>query len=59
VAMLKIAMCRRQKPLLLVLDNLPAHKAHLVQDYVETTKGKLGLHFLPGYALEMNPDELV
>ena len=27
--------------------------------YVESTNGKLELHFLPGYAPELNPDELV
>jgi len=31
----------------------------MVQEYVESTKGKLELHFLPGYAPELNPDELV
>ena len=28
-------------------------------NYVESTNGKLELHFLPGYAPELNPDELV
>ena len=56
--MLKQIMRRRRKPLFLVIDSLPAHKAKLVSDYVETTKGKLKLYFLPGYA-ELNPDELV
>jgi transposase len=42
-----------------VLDSLPAHKARVVQDYVVSTNGKLELHFLPGYAPELNPDELV
>jgi transposase len=59
VAMLKQIMRRRRKPLFLVIDSLPAHKAKLVSDYVETTKGKLKLYFLPGYAPELNPDELV
>ena len=59
VAMLKQIMRRRRKPLFLVIDSLPAHKARLVSDYVETTKGKLKLYFLPGYAPELNPDELV
>jgi len=27
--------------------------------YVESTNGMLTLHFLPGYAPELNPDELV
>lgn len=59
VTMLKLLMRRRRNPLYLVLDNLPTHKAKVVRDYVETTKGKLELHFLPGYAPELNPDELV
>ena len=56
--MLKQIMRRRRKPLFLVIDSLPAHKAKLVRDYVETTNGKLKLYFLPGYAPELNPDEL-
>ena len=59
VALLKVIMRGRRKPLFLVLDSLPAHKAKMVQAYVESTKGKLELHFLPGYAPESNPDELV
>ena len=59
VAMLKQIMRRRRKPLFLVIDSLPAHKAKLVRDYVEATDGKLQLYFLPGYAPELNPDELV
>ena len=59
VALLKVIMRGRRKPLFLVLDSLPAHKAKMVHTYVESTKGKLELHFLPGYAPELNPDELV
>ena len=59
VTMLKLLMRRRRNPLYLVLDNLPSHKAKAVRDYVEATRGKLELHFLPGYAPELNPDELV
>lgn len=59
VGMLKLLMLRRRHPLYLVLDSLPAHKARMVRDYVDTTNGKLELHFLPGYAPELNPDELV
>ena len=42
-----------------VVDGLPAHKTALVKTYVEATNGMLTLHFLPGYAPELNPDELV
>jgi transposase len=54
----KMMRCRR-KPVHLVLDSLPAHKTAKVRDYVMSTKGRLTLHFLPGYAPDLNPDELV
>src|SRR5215472_6666168 len=59
VAMLKLIMRGRRKPLYLLLDSLPAHKAKVVRDYEKATNGKLKLFFLPGYAPELNPDELV
>ena len=59
VVLLKKMMHRRVKPVHLVLDSLPAHKTALVKAYVATTKGRLTLHFLPGYAPDLNPDELV
>ncbi len=59
VALLKKLMHRRKKPLHLVLDGLPAHKQKVVKNYVAATEGRLTLHFLPGYAPELNPDELV
>ena len=59
VALLRQLMHRRRKPVRLILDSLPAHKTRLVRDYVESTAGMLSLHFLPGYAPELNPDELV
>jgi transposase len=59
VAMLKLIMDRRRRPLFLILDSLPAHKAKVVLDYVKEKNGKLKLFFLPGYAPELNPDELV
>jgi len=59
VELLRRLMHRRKKPVRMVLDSLPAHKTRVVRDYVESTEGKLSLHFLPGYAPELNPDELV
>src|SRR6202030_356256 len=59
VSLLQRMMRRRSKPVHLVLDGLPAHKTTLVKTYVASTKGMLTLHFLPGYAPELNPDELV
>ena len=59
VGMLELLMKHRRRPLFLVLDNLATHKAKVVNEYVASTKGKLELHYLPGYAPELNPDELV
>jgi transposase len=52
-------MRRRKSPVLLVLDSHPAHIAKSVARYVQSLKGRLELHFLPGYAPELNPDEFV
>jgi transposase len=49
----------RQGPVFLVLDGHPAHIAKAVAQYVQSLKGRLELHFLPGYAPELNPDEFV
>ena len=59
VVMLKDLMKGRKKPVMLVVDGLPVHKAKLVAKYVQSTKGRLELHFLPPYAPDLNPDEFV
>ena len=59
VVLLKRMMRGRRKPVHLVVDGLPAHKTILVKNYVASTNGMLTLHFLPGYAPDLNPDELV
>lgn len=59
IELLKRMMHHRHRPLYLILDGLPAHKAAGVRRYVESLNGKLELHFLPGYAPDLNPDELV
>ena len=59
VDLLKKMMRHRRRPVHLVLDSLPAHKKALVGEYAASTKGRLTLHFLPGYAPDLNPDELV
>ena len=59
VELLKKLMHRRKKAVHMVVDGLPAHKNALVKQYIASTNGKLNLHFLPGYAPDLNPDELV
>lgn len=43
----------------LVVDGHPSHRAKVVQEYVQATRGMLELHFLPAYAPDLNPDEFV
>ncbi len=59
VALLKRFMRGRRTRVFLVLDGHPAHTAKAVATYVQRLKGRLELHFLPGYAPELNPDEFV
>jgi transposase len=59
VVLLRRMMKGRRRPIHLVVDGLPAHKTKVVRKYIDSLKGKLTLHFLPGYAPDLNPDELV
>ena len=45
-----------QRPLILIWDNLQAHRSKLVKNYAERI-GDVSLEFLPGYAPELNPVE--
>ena len=59
VALLRHFMRGRTSPVFLVLDRHPAHIARVVAQSVQQLAGRLELHFLPGYAPELNPDEFV
>jgi transposase len=59
LTLLRRMMRNRVKPVHLVVDGLPAHKTAVVKTYVASTDGRLTLHVLPGYAPDLNPDELV
>lgn len=52
-------MTRRRRPVMMILDRHPAHIAKVVADFVQSQEGRLELHFLPGYAPDLNPDEFV
>ena len=49
----------RKAKVYLVVDGHPSHRAKLVRKYVQGTRGRLELHFLPPYAPDLNPDEFV
>ena len=57
VEFLKALLAHFRQPLLILCDSLRAHRSHLVRDYVAATAGRIRLHFLPGYAPELNPVE--
>lgn len=59
VTFLKRLMHGRRRPVFLIVDGHPAHRAKLVKSYVESTNGRLRLFSLPPYSPELNPDELV
>lgn len=48
-----------KKPIFLIVDGHPTHKAKLVTAFLESMKGKLRLFYLPPYSPELNPDEYV
>jgi len=48
-----------EKPIFLILDGHPVHRATKVKRLVESTKGKLRIYYLPPYSPELNPDEQV
>lgn len=52
-------MSRHPGHIHLVLDSLPLHKSKEVFHFSQINKKHLTLHFLPTYAPELNPDELV
>jgi transposase len=59
VAFLQALQAHLRQPLLILWDSLQAHRSRLVRDYVATTAGRIKLHFLPGYAPDLNPVEFL
>ena len=59
VEFLKDFMSGRSSKVYWGVDGRPSHKAKAVKDYVQSTQGRLELHFLPPYAPDLNPDEFV
>ena len=56
---LKRLLAGAERPIFVIVDGHPAHKAKLVKEFVESTNGMLKLFFLPPYSPHLNPDEQV
>lgn len=59
IAFLKRLLHDIRAPIFLIVDGHPSHRAKIVKKFVQSTNGKLGLFYLPGYSPELNPDEFV
>lgn len=49
----------RNHPVILIVDGHPVHKSKRVTEYLDSLDGKIEIVFLPPYAPDLNPDELV
>lgn len=56
---LRRLMYRARRPVFLILDGHPMHKAKRVMECIAEYADTLRLFFLPAYSPELNPDELV
>ena len=59
IGFLKRMLRGMRRPVFLIVDGHPTHKAVKVRRFLETVAGKLQLFFLPPYSPELNPDEHV
>ncbi len=48
-----------QRKIVLIVDGHPVHKAKAVQAWLEERASRIRMFLLPGYAPELNPDELL
>jgi transposase len=49
----------RKTPVVVIVDGHPVHKSKKVMEYLESLEGRMEIVFLPPYAPDLNPDELV
>ncbi|WP_239685017.1 transposase, partial [Ventosimonas gracilis] len=59
IEFLKRLLIGAENPVFLIVDGHPVHRSKKVNDFVSKTEGKLKLFFLPPYAPQLNPDEVV
>lgn len=52
-------MADTSRPIVLVMDRHPSHVAACTKRFCLANKKRISVHFLPGYAPELNPDEHV
>ncbi|WP_235592979.1 transposase, partial [Leptospira borgpetersenii] len=56
---LKILLKKNRKKILIVWDNLSAHKSKMMKEFLKANEKRLRVKFLPPYAPELNPQEYI
>lgn len=59
IAFIKRLLVGARRPVFLIVDGHPTHKAIMVKKFIETLNGQFQLFHLPAYSPELNPDERV
>lgn len=59
VEFLKALQVTIGRKLLIIWDGLRAHRSRLVRAFVESTRDRIQIEFLPAYAPELNPVEYI
>ena len=59
VECLKHFLKGRRAPVILIVDGHPVHKSKKVMAHIDSLEGMIEIVFLPAYAPDLNPDELV
>lgn len=59
IEFLRALLTDTSKPIVLIMDRHPAHRAASVRRFLLENKRRISVHYLPGYAPELNPDEHV
>jgi transposase len=59
IEFLKRFLRHRRRPVILVVDGHPSHRAKATAKFIQSMKGRLEMFFLPPYAPDLNPDEFV
>ena len=59
VQFLERLLDNQKRPVFLIVDGHPVHRAKKVKEFIASTAGRLRLFQLPPYSPDLNPDELV
>lgn len=54
---LKRLVSSNERKVILIVDNLRAHKSKAVRGWLEANQNQIEVHYLPPYSPELNPDE--